>query len=309
MRNLIEKHERSATDAPAQSTIDVLVAYTSSAKAAVRGADKRTSVDLALEAMFADTNRVFERSGIDTRLKLVHAAHVSYTQGANMVEDLCRLTARGETWGELRACKRAGVTRPEALDSLHKMRDRYEADLVTLIVGMNENRTAGIAWIAPDHEGFGFSVFSAEAELAGGYVFAHETGHNLGSRAQPGARNTRKRAPPARLRARTMQHRGKLAHRDELRRQRPPGVQSLREEHPGAPALLARRGGAQRNADRRRSHAQCGKADRGNHRDGDEESGATRLHTSCHSCPERKCRNRDCPDSCGSSTPRRAAGA
>ena len=186
MRNLIEKHERSATDAPAQSTIDVLVAYTSSAKAAVRGADKRTSVDLALEAMFADTNRVFERSGIDTRLKLVHAAHVSYTQGANMVEDLCRLTARGETWGELRACKRAGVTRPEALDSLHKMRDRYEADLVTLIVGMNENRTAGIAWIAPDHEGFGFSVFSAEAELAGGYVFAHETGHNLGAGHNPG---------------------------------------------------------------------------------------------------------------------------
>ena len=190
-----EKHQRRTGETKASETIDVLVAYTSAARTAAQAGG--ASIDLALAAIVADTNRMFKRSRINTRIELVHTVHVSYTQGANMKEDLCRLTGRGRTWGGwLRTCATTGVTRPEALDGLHKMRDKYKADLVTLMVGMKANRRAGIAWIAPEPD-YAFSVFSAEAELAGQYVFAHEIGHNMGAGHNPG-RATRGNGQPLR---------------------------------------------------------------------------------------------------------------
>ena len=186
LESFLEARRRKAAGAATQSTIDVLVAYTPAARARVGAAG--ASVELALEAMFADTNRVFERSGLDTRFRLVHAVEVPYRQSStNMGEDLCKLTARGRTWGTyLLRCSAGGATRPEALDELHELRDRYQADLVALAVALNAEGTAGIAWIAPNDEQKGFTVFAAESELAGGYVFAHETIHNLGGGHNPG---------------------------------------------------------------------------------------------------------------------------
>ena len=193
-RNLIERNEQSTGDTPAQTTIDVLVAYTSGANA-VAGATA-TSIDMALEAMFAYTNRIFKRSGSDTRMRLVHTAHVGYKRSSSMVDDLCRLTAQGETWGDLVGCIKANATRPEALDELHRLRKTHDADLVALAVGRPaRGGFSGIAWIAPNDENYGFSVFALHAELAGTYVFAHEIGHNLGGGHNPG-RATRENGQP-----------------------------------------------------------------------------------------------------------------
>ena len=97
-------------------------------------------------------NRVFERSGVATKFRLAHAVEIAYRQSpADMVEDLCRATALGRTWPPyLAPCAAGGATRPEALDELHELRDRYQADLVALAVALGTEGTAGITWIAPN---------------------------------------------------------------------------------------------------------------------------------------------------------------
>jgi uncharacterized protein YfaP (DUF2135 family) len=144
-------------------TIDLLVVYTPDALAAAGSADAlRTSVDLAV----LETNTALTNSHVPARVRLVHMAAVAYEESRNMGVDLNRIA--GKTDG--------------VLDEVHELRDQVGADLVTLVTEHNTTAAAGQAFLLSgfqgDYSGYGFSVVMRP--YLGGFVLAHELGHNLG---------------------------------------------------------------------------------------------------------------------------------
>ena len=108
------------------TTIDVLVVYIQAAKARVG------NMELFLAQMFANTNRMFRDSGLETRVRAVHAQETAYTESPHgMREDICRLLANGPEEEEI-VCTFPPQT-TERLDEVHTLRDKYRADLVTLV--------------------------------------------------------------------------------------------------------------------------------------------------------------------------------
>ena len=147
--------------------IDLLVAYTPVARAAVG------NIDTFIQFVIDNTHRVYRNSNIGLRLRLVHKHRVSYTEGSKLGMDLDRLTDIDGT-----------------MDEVHDLRDRYGADLVALIVG--RSNACGVAWVPdfgryPDSDmsGLGFSVTAHNCETSTFHTFAHELGHNQGAGHDP----------------------------------------------------------------------------------------------------------------------------
>ena len=165
-------------NADAGDEIDILVAYTPRAKA------EQGNIDAFIQFAIDNTHRIYRNSRIDLRLRLVHKHQVSYTQAPSMSTDLWRLTyTAGHSFGR----DPLGY-----MDEVHGLRDRYGADLVVLIVGMNTPGVCGIAWrpgfqqsAVHDFSGQGFSVLAQNCESLTYHTFAHEIGHNQGAAHDP----------------------------------------------------------------------------------------------------------------------------
>ncbi len=139
--------------------IDLMVVYTPSSRTALGGV---AAIEAVIDSHVDFTNAAYERSGVAHRLRLVHASEIAYVESGNSITDLGRLRDVGDGF----------------LDSVHRLRDQFGADLVSLI---NTSGSAGIAYkmvvLGTD---FASSAFSAIGHKVGGIVLAHEAGHNLG---------------------------------------------------------------------------------------------------------------------------------
>ena len=145
------------------SRIDVLVVYTRKARAAYGGA---RGISALIDHFVAQTNQAYADSGVLQRVHLVHAAEVRYAETESGLTDLDRLTDPADGH----------------LDGVHRLRERYAADLVTLIVSVGPElsyNVCGVAFLnwSPRHAPWGFNLV---VDACGALVFAHELGHNMG---------------------------------------------------------------------------------------------------------------------------------
>lgn len=144
--------------------IDVLVAYTADARSAAGGtAAMETLIDLAV----TETNTGYANSGVNQRLRLVHAEEVAYSEASfNWSTTLGRLRNTSDGY----------------IDNVHTLRDTYGADEVVLIV--NNMSSCGIGYVMQTvSSSFASSAFAVVSRdcATGYYSFAHELGHNMGS--------------------------------------------------------------------------------------------------------------------------------
>lgn len=157
--------EQTVTAAAAgDAIIDLLVVYTTTAKTQEGG-------QAAMEALIAlgvdSANQAYRNSQIAMQLQLVHTAEVAYTETGSIDIDLTRL--RSSTDG--------------IMDQVHQLRDRYQADLVALIVD-NGGASCGIAYVMANgpRASFASSAFSVTArDCIVNDTLAHELGHNMGN--------------------------------------------------------------------------------------------------------------------------------
>ena len=97
------------------SVIDIMVAYTASARAAAGGT---AAIKATILTALNETNTGYANAGVAPRLRLVHVEEVAYTESGNISTDVSRLTATADGY----------------IDNLHTLRNTYGADLVGLIV-------------------------------------------------------------------------------------------------------------------------------------------------------------------------------
>jgi len=142
------------------SLIDVLVVYSDD----VNDADAQSFADLFM----AYTNQAYENSNINQRVWLVDVEEFTYSETGSLSSDLSNITNNAN---------------PNVLP----YRNQYHADLVVFFVsndGSNANSCSGLAWLQTtvnlNFEDNGYSVMKACS--FGSSVFAHELGHNMGSR-------------------------------------------------------------------------------------------------------------------------------
>ena len=144
------------------STVDVMVVYTPAARAAAGGT---TAMNALINLAVVETNTAYARSGVFSRLRLVHAEEVVYTESTSFLEDLTRLTNPSDGF----------------IDNVPALRNTYGADMVSLFRAPGS--LCGIAWLMTTQsnafEAFAFNVVAINC-ATGIYTFGHELGHNMG---------------------------------------------------------------------------------------------------------------------------------
>jgi hypothetical protein len=149
-----------APQAAEGATADVLILFAQRA-----AAQYRDQLGLA-RLLIAQMNLGFTNSDIDGGVRLANDTPflISYTESGNQGIDLDRLTNPRDGW----------------IDVVHQMRDKYKADLVTLLIHdpVGASRSCGVAWVNAN-AGQAFSV--TQAMCTGNYTFTHEIGHNYGA--------------------------------------------------------------------------------------------------------------------------------
>ncbi len=151
-----------STGADDGSTIDVLVVYTGAV--ASYFSNNVANITANIQLGVDETNQSYANSGITQRVRLVHAAQVSYTETGNGDTDLTRLKNPSDGY----------------LDEVHTLRDTYGADLVSLWVESMD--ACGIGYlmttVSTAFASSGFSVVMRSC-ATGYYSFGHEMGHNM----------------------------------------------------------------------------------------------------------------------------------
>ena len=147
------------------SRIDVLVAYTPAARDAEGG---RKQIEARIDLFVAETNQAYADSGVIQRINLVRTAEVDYIEAEHPEVECVECALRDQSDG--------------LLDEVHEMRDRYAADLVALIVAepYPYGGTATVMLDPASVDAPTLYAFSVTRQDAGGIVFAHELGHNMG---------------------------------------------------------------------------------------------------------------------------------
>jgi hypothetical protein len=148
------------SEAPGRDVIiDVMVAHTR--KAASNYADiKHDLVDLAIE----EANESFRVSGLGhIKLRLVHTYETDYEEEGEHFVHLYRMVDRGDGY----------------MEEVHKLRDKYRADVVMLIV--DDAQGCGLATRVYADADEAFAVIHHEC-AATTYSLAHEIGHLIGAR-------------------------------------------------------------------------------------------------------------------------------
>jgi hypothetical protein len=94
--------------------VDLMVVYTPEARNAAGGA---SAIAMRIQGAVREANLVFLNSGVDMRVRLVHAAEVQYPETWLVATDLARLRDSQDGF----------------MDEVHAWRNEYQADLVCLI--------------------------------------------------------------------------------------------------------------------------------------------------------------------------------
>jgi len=147
------------------STVDMLIAYTATSRAAAGGT---AAIVSQIELAVSEANLAYQNSGVVHRLRLLKTLEVDYTETGSSSTDLGRLRARNDKF----------------LDEIHAYRAAYGADIVSLIVERMDD-ACGIGYLMSTvSTSFAVSAFNVVARgcATGNYTLAHEVGHNMGLR-------------------------------------------------------------------------------------------------------------------------------
>lgn len=139
------------------TVFDVMIPYTNVARQAAGGTN---AIRALCKLGVAQTNTAYELSLVSARLRLVWCDEVSYDENGTYNEHLYRLTNTSDGF----------------IDSVHTIRDAYDADLVNLWV--DDGEYGGLAWCWSGNPALGFGVTTWWAGSI--MAFAHELGHNQG---------------------------------------------------------------------------------------------------------------------------------
>jgi hypothetical protein len=157
-RRVAPRHATATADS--RSQIDVMVTYSNQALAA-EGSTSAMKARIALAV--TETNTGYAKSGITTRIRLVHTMPAGYDESGDFTRDLRRLVGTGDVY----------------MRGVHAERNRFGADMVALIL---ENRGfCGLADAVLATPSTAFTTIS-DSCTTGYYAFAHEFGHLQGAR-------------------------------------------------------------------------------------------------------------------------------
>lgn len=149
--------------ATTNTIVDLLVVYTSTARSKQGG----QAAMKALIALGVDlANQAYSNSRIAMQLRLVNASEVAYTESGNISTDLSRLRKTTDGF----------------MDTVHRLRDHYKADLVAMIVD-NGGGYCGIAYVMANGARAGFAPYAfsvTDRECVANNTLTHELGHNMG---------------------------------------------------------------------------------------------------------------------------------
>ena len=152
--------------------IDLLVAYTSAARAALGGTDNiLAEIDLAI----IKTNSDFANSGLTTRIRLADTMEVVYAGDE---------TSTGSSgWQSTMLERLAGIT-DGVMDEVHARRNAVGADMVTLVQRRTDPSSSGIAYVLNElgsyiEPFYAFSVVNFSS-FSDSTLLTHELGHNFG---------------------------------------------------------------------------------------------------------------------------------
>lgn len=171
----IESTSTTFATTSSNTTIDILVAYTSNAELWARSSDEFFRIpDLIAQAMNL-SQTVLDNSNIPITLRLVYSHRLDYKESFGEPSgDILRLFTASPTFNPW------GIADGK-MDEIHDLRNQYGADLVTLFVDINDS--GGVAWVGRNRTGspdLGFSL--NDIRVAGNsYTLMHELGHNMGN--------------------------------------------------------------------------------------------------------------------------------
>jgi hypothetical protein len=147
------------------TTIDLMVVYTVRAAISVGGPQAMRRV---IGDAVAGMNEALVNSRVPVLVRLVNKSQIYYVESGKMKTDLKRLALPDDGF----------------MDEVHQWRDRYKADLVSLMEGSGD--AGGLGFELTDvgnsfNDARGFSIVLAQQAASPYWSLAHELGHNLGA--------------------------------------------------------------------------------------------------------------------------------
>jgi len=144
-----------------RSPIDILIGYSDDARRAA-GGNKQIKALIALAV--SETNQSYKKSGVKTKLRLLHVEEYNYSEAGALATDVGRLVNGGD--GQL--------------DDIQTIRNTYGADMVGFIVNDGGGKCGRAAGIYPGATKA--YMVTARNCATGYYSFGHEFGHIQGAR-------------------------------------------------------------------------------------------------------------------------------
>ena len=192
IRHLQKAEPRASASASpkAAAVIDVLLGYSNGL---AQQLGSQSAAQTRMVNLVAAANAAYANSGINMRLRPVHALQVNYADTSDNEETLQQLTGYD-------ASTRQSITPNSAFNALREARDEYGADLVAFVRRYQEpeQNGCGIAWLlgmngsgiqASRDAEFGYAVISDGEDRDEGdgfsyfcsdFSLAHEFGHLMG---------------------------------------------------------------------------------------------------------------------------------
>ena len=142
--------------------IDVLVAYTATARAAAGGT---TAIENEIDLAESLANTTFSNSGVVPRIRIVSKVEVTYSETGFSFSTALNDAANGN------------------ITNLHTFRDQFGADQVTLLVE-GDNSLCGLAFLQTSvSSSFASNAYSVvQRNCITNQTFTHELAHNMGAR-------------------------------------------------------------------------------------------------------------------------------
>lgn len=142
-------------------TIDVLVVYTTAAKAWAAADGSVNDIDDLIDQAFLKSQLVLDNSNTNITLNIVHKYETNYVEVDNN-NDLYNITTNGDGY----------------MDEVHTLRKTYKADMVVFIPKVTF--TGGLAWLNNSMSYDNAFALCRVQQSSWTYTVIHELGHNFG---------------------------------------------------------------------------------------------------------------------------------
>ncbi|MFZ6028141.1 MAG: M12 family metallo-peptidase [Chloroflexota bacterium] len=152
------------------SVLDLLVVYTSAARAAAGGT---VAIESAIEMAVADANQTYRNSNVNQRLFLVH-----------MEEDTTGYVETGDSGTDLDRLRILGDGYLDQVTAIGGLRDTYHADLVSMVANTGSANVCGIGYLQDPIGSFfvNYAFTWVLRTCLGAGTLSHEIGHNQAAR-------------------------------------------------------------------------------------------------------------------------------